>query len=518
MSSSVHHLPEETPRAYDTPVHGLEPAAQRIPPAELRAFRLRLASRRRGVLVRRLLIAADVLGLALAFTVLQSVVGPGEQSANEIALDGEFLLFACSLPIWVLLAQARGLYARDEDRPEHQTLDELVGVVFLVTFLVWVVIIGSEVAGLASPDTQKWVMFWALAVGLVVLARSLVRVVARRLPAYTQRTIVVGAGQTGQLIARKLMQHSEYGIEMVGFVDRKPQERRQDVEHLPVLGTTGDLIEIVERNDIDRVVVAFTKESSRQLQEVVRTLQAIGVQTDIVPRLFSVLGPNAGMTTIEGIQLVSVPPTRMSRSALGAKRLFDLVVASLALVLLAPLFAVVAFLIKRDSPGPVFFRQQRLGVDQLPFTFLKFRTMHADTSPDAHRDYVRSVASQAALPEGNGLYKLEQSSSVTRVGRWLRKTSLDELPQLINVARGDMSLVGPRPCIPYELEHFEPIHYERFTVPAGITGLWQVKARAHSTFAEALDLDVAYARSWSFGLDLQLLLETPLQMLRRAST
>ena len=120
-----------------------------------------------------------------------------------------------------------------------------------------------------------------------------------------------------------------------------------------------------------------------------------------------------------------------------------------------------------------------------------------------------------AAPEGNGLYKLDRSDSLTSVGRWLRKTSLDELPQLLNVLKGEMSLVGPRPCIPYEAENFEPHHLERFTMPQGLTGLWQVTARANSTYREALDLDVAYVRDWSLGLDLRLLLRTPLQMLRQ---
>jgi exopolysaccharide biosynthesis polyprenyl glycosylphosphotransferase len=374
------------------------------------------------------------------------------------------------------------------------------------------------VTGFASPDFEKWVIFWALAVVVVVLARAAARTFARRLPAYRQRTVVVGAGKTGQLIARKLVQHGEYGIDVVGFVDRKPQERRPDVAHLPVLGSANDLIAIVMRNEVDRVVVSFTNESAKELEETVRRLQAMGVQVDIVPRLFSVLGPNVDITTIEGLQLLTIPPMRLSRPALAAKRAFDVVVASATLVLLAPAFAVVAALIKRDSPGPVFFRQTRLGLDQRPFTFLKFRTMGHGTAPDAHREYIRRVATSDAVPEGHGLFKLEQPAAVTRVGRFLRKTSLDELPQLVNVVRGDMSLVGPRPCIPYELEHFRPHHYERFTVPAGITGLWQVKARARSTFAEALDLDVAYARSWSFGLDLKLLLQTPVHMLQRTST
>jgi exopolysaccharide biosynthesis polyprenyl glycosylphosphotransferase len=470
------------------------------------------------VLLHRLLVGADVLGLVLALVALELVVGDGVGSAGELGVGWEAALLLLGLPVWVLLASARGLYTRDEERPDHTTVDELVGVALLVTFLVWAVIMGASVTGIASPDTEKWAIFWLLAVVLIVLCRSSARVIARRLPAYTQRTIVVGAGPTGQLVARKLLQHPEYGIEVIGFVDRKPGARRPDMANVPVLGRPDNLVELVLRNAVDRVVVSFTRESQSELEHVVRQLQAIGVQVDIVPRLFSVLGPNVDITTIEGMQLVTVPPTRMSRAALAAKRAFDLVAATLALVFLAPLFAVVALLVKRDSPGPVFFRQTRLGLDQRSFTFLKFRTMRADTSPDAHREYVRRVADPNAVPEQHGLFKLEQPTAVTRVGKWLRKTSLDELPQLLNVIRGEMSLVGPRPCIPYELEHFESVHYERFNVPAGITGLWQVKARAHATFAEALDLDVAYARSWSFGLDLRLLLETPLHMLRRTST
>ena len=137
----------------------------------------------------------------------------------------------------------------------------------------------------------------------------------------------------------------------------------------------------------------------------------------------------------------------------------------------------------------------------------------ADTG--VHREYIKTTMNADLAANGNGLYKLERQDAVTRVGRWLRATSLDELPQLINVLRGDMSLVGPRPCIPYETEYFRPHHFERFLVPAGLTGLWQVTARAHSTFGEALDMDVAYVRGWSLGLDLRLLCRTPLTVLAR---
>ena len=166
----------------------------------------------------------------------------------------------------------------------------------------------------------------------------------------------------------------------------------------------------------------------------------------------------------------------------------------------------------------MFFRQERLGFEMRPFTALKFRTMKVDTDDAEHREYIKATMSASASPTSNGLYKLDRSDAITPFGHWLRKTSLDELPQLINVLRGDMSLVGPRPCLEYETENFAPHHFERFLVPAGLTGLWQVTARARSTFGEALDMDVAYARNWSLGLDLRLLCKTPFQISHREAT
>ena len=150
----------------------------------------------------------------------------------------------------------------------------------------------------------------------------------------------------------------------------------------------------------------------------------------------------------------------------------------MALAVLSPLFLYIAWSVRRSSPGPVFFRQERLGKNMKPFELLKFRTMEVDTDDAPHREYMRSIMDTSQTPAANNLYKLDRGPSRDEVGRWLRRTSLDELPQLINVLRGDMSLVGPRPCIAYESELFEPHHLDRFLVPAGMTGLWQVTARA----------------------------------------
>jgi lipopolysaccharide/colanic/teichoic acid biosynthesis glycosyltransferase len=233
-----------------------------------------------------------------------------------------------------------------------------------------------------------------------------------------------------------------------------------------------------------------------------------------VPRLFELVGPHMTVHSVEGLPLLGLPPNHASPVSRALKRALDVAVSALALIALAPLFAYVALRIRLDSAGPVFFRQTRLGTNMREFTALKFRTMKVDTDQSVHREAVRLSASGATDTEA-GVYKLERSDAVTGFGRGLRRTSLDELPQLINVLRGDMSLVGPRPCIPYETENFEPHHLERFAMPQGITGLWQVTARANCTFIEALEMDVAYVRGWSLGLDLRLLLRTPLQLLRQ---
>jgi exopolysaccharide biosynthesis polyprenyl glycosylphosphotransferase len=301
----------------------------------------------------------------------------------------------------------------------------------------------------------------------------------------------------------------------VGFVDADPLDDRAETRGVSKLGGLEALQDLVAEHRVDRVIVAFSNEPDEQTMDVVRSLRDRDVIVDVVPRLFELIGPRASMHLLEGMPLVCVPPARLSRSSLALKRFVDVCLAALGLLFTAPLFAYAAIRIKLDSPGPVFFRQQRLGLDMEQFTCLKFRTMRTDTDHEAHRAYIQSISNASASVNEHGMYKLDRSDAVTAFGRWLRKTSLDELPQLINVVKGNMSLVGPRPCIPYEVEYFRPHHVERFLVPQGITGLWQVSARANSTFGEALDMDVAYVRGWSLGLDLRLLFRTPFALLRQ---
>jgi exopolysaccharide biosynthesis polyprenyl glycosylphosphotransferase len=504
-ASGSHAIAERLPGS-----NGRAPIAGSLAPEIPRA--------RRGWLVRRMLLGADVIGLLVAFLATELLFMGRNTRVDGVGISVEAAVFVATLPMWVVAAKLYGLYDKDEERATHSTADEFVTVFHLITVGVWVFFAVSWLTALADPNQPKLATFWILSIGAVVLSRSAARAVARRQASYLQNTVIVGAGDIGQLIARKLLQHPEYGIKLLGFLDAEPKELRGDLSDLRVLGPPESLGAIVRDRRVDRVILAFSRERHEELLELVRSLREQNVQIDVVPRLFEAVNAQIGVHSLEGLPLLGLGATRMSRSSRFLKRCLDVAGASLLILAIAPLMALIALLVRRDSPGPILFRQTRLGMNMHEFTLLKFRTMRDGTDPEPHRQYLRQIMDPRAEPGANKLYKLDRPDEVTRVGRWIRKTSLDELPQLFNVLRGDMSLVGPRPSIPYELELYAPHHFERFLVPAGLTGLWQVEARAHSTFAEALDLDAAYARGWSFGLDLRLLARTPLLMLRKRET
>jgi len=455
------------------------------------------------------LVVSDLAALTLAY-VVASLFEP------DLKRHSSVLLLTLALPLWIVAAHACGLYDQDDRRPGHSTLNDFVPFAQLLTAGTWCGLLVTW-AALRQDPIRGAAIFWVTSIVLVAAARSSARAMVRR-GDYLQRTVIVGAGEVGQLVARKLMQHPESGLRVFGFVDASPRPIRPELAHLPVLGPPRDLSRILSENQVDRVVVAFSYERHEELVELVHSVRSLGVHIDVVPRLFDTIGPVGDVNHIEGLPLVSLYRSTQSRAARRMKRAVDLVGAAALLALTSPLFAWIAWRIQRDSPGPVFFRQVRLGEGQRRFTLLKFRTMAANADDAPHREYVRQIMHRGASPTANGLYKLDRRAEVTKFGAWLRRTSLDELPQLLNVLRGEMSLVGPRPCLPYETDLFEPHHFDRFLLPAGMTGLWQVTARARATLKEALDLDAAYARSWSLGLDLRLLVQTPLSLLRGGTT
>lgn len=479
-----------------------------------RALLARAHRARRARLVPPILVLADALGLSLAYY-LATILAGGH---GALGSSHELLIFVLTLPCWVLVAKLHGLYQRDQERTDHSTADDIVGIFHLVTIGVWILLVALRLDKRTSPGIYPLIAFWGIAVCVLPVARALARESCKRSGAYVQNAVIVGAGEIGQLIARKFLKHPEYGVNVVGFVDRDPKIRRADLpEHFTILGPPERLPDIIQSLDVERAVIAFSHEPVAELLTTVRQLRGLPIQIDLVPRLFELVDPRVTLYSVEGIPLLGLPPARATVAARMIKRAIDLSGACLGLIALAPVFAYIGVRIRLESGGPILFRQTRLAMNMREFTALKFRTMKVNTDQTTHREYIRATMTARAAATQLGLYKLDRSDLITKFGSWLRRTSLDELPQLVNVLRGEMSLVGPRPCIPYEVENFERHHFERFSVPQGITGLWQVTARANSTYGEALDMDVAYVRGWSLGLDLRLLLRTPLQVFHQRS-
>jgi exopolysaccharide biosynthesis polyprenyl glycosylphosphotransferase len=463
--------------------------------------RRRQSSRRRGWLVRRALAIADVLGLTSAFALAESLfpisAAEGVQAGWEVTL-----FVVTTLPVWVVAGRLYGLYDRDEERAHHTTTDDLAGVFQLTTLGAWLFVVAVWTTGVGDPDLSRVIAFWALAILLVSLARLVARAVARRLPSYVQNTVIVGAGDVGQLVARKLLQHPEYGINLLGFVDAEPKPLENGLAAVPVLGRLDDLPGLVSLLDVERVVFAFSRESRKRMVEIVRVLQKLDVQVDMVPRFFEVVGSRTSVHAIEGLALVGIPPIRLPRSSRLVKRAMDVAIAGLALVVIAPLLVLIALVVRLDSKGPVLFRQARMGAGDRSFEILKFRTMVADA--DARKHEVRHL-NETGDPR---LFKARRDPRVTRAGRVLRRLSLDELPQLVNVVRGDMSLVGPRPLPLDEDANITDWGRRRLDLRPGITGLWQVLGRSDIPFDEMLRLDYVYVTGWSLWSDVRIILRT----------
>jgi exopolysaccharide biosynthesis polyprenyl glycosylphosphotransferase len=458
---------------------------------------------RRGWLVRRMLVLADMVGLTVAAIASTFVFGE-HVDRDAVSPQIELLVFCLSLPAWVIVAKLYGLYDYDEERTDHSTADDLVGVLHLVTVGSWLFFAFAAVTHRADPGFARLVGFWLFAIAAITAGRAAARALARRHLAYVQNTIIVGAGDVGQLVAKKLRQHPEYGLNLVGFIDDQPKERTPNLSDIALLGGIEQIPQLVQILDVERVIVAFSNDSHEEMLDLIRSLKDLDIQIDLVPRFFEVIGTNVGIHTAEGLPLIGLPALRLSRSSILMKRAMDLALSIAGLVLLAPLFVVVAIWIKLDSKGPVFFRQLRMGSGDRTFRIYKFRTMGADADERKHE--------YDGLNKHNGgdarMFKIPNDPRVTGCGKWLRRFSIDELPQLLNVVKGEMSLVGPRPLILEEDQHVVAWRRQRLNLKPGVTGLWQVLGRDDIPFEEMVRLDYVYVTTWSMLNDLKLIIRT----------
>jgi len=442
---------------------------------------------------------ADLLALSMAFTLSEVHFTPSPSDFNALGTGAEYAAFFATLPLWLVVARLYGLYDRDEQHMAPTTVGDFAGVFHLAAVALWLLLALGWVLGAVETIVPRALVFWALSIGMIVMLRAVARMVACRNPLYVQRAIIIGAGNVGQTVARRLLAHPEYGVELLGFVDDRPTERQDGLGELSSLGSLGDVTAIVNSFGVNRVVVAFSNDSHEDYLALLRQLTKLDVQVDVVPRLFEMIGTKAEMSWVEGIPLVSLPPPRLARLSGLIKRAMDLTLATTGVLVLSPLFLIVALAIRMTSPGPVIFRQVRMGYEGRPFEIFKFRTMVANAE-----DLKAEVSHlNVHLADDPRMFKIPDDPRTTSVGRFLRRWDLDELPQLFNVIGGEMSLVGPRPLILEEDAYVEAWGRRRLDLKPGITGPWQALGASTIPFNEMVRLDYLYITNWSLSQDVK---------------
>jgi exopolysaccharide biosynthesis polyprenyl glycosylphosphotransferase len=346
------------------------------------------------------------------------------------------------------------------------------------------------------------------------------RVACDRHPAIPRdRVLMVGSGFAVDRVARLTARHPERRMVIVGGVAES--DAPASANGIPRLGSLDDLPDVLERHDIDRVVVGFTREPDDAMLARLRACVARGVEVDIVPRFFDLVGPQPRTQQLGGMTLLEVPGLGLNLSQRAVKRTTDLIGAGTILLLLAPLALVVAACVGIADGRPVLFRQTRVGQQGRRFAILKFRTMRKDADDQgiarlaAALDAGDADLGDAGVASVVTTLKADSASRVTRLGAFLRRTSLDELPQLWNVLRGDMSLVGPRPLRPFEAANLAEWQLARQRLRPGLTGLWQVLGRSEIGWEERMQLDYDYVSHWSLLTDMRILARTPPAVLRK---
>jgi exopolysaccharide biosynthesis polyprenyl glycosylphosphotransferase len=401
------------------------------------------------------------------------------------------------LPLVAVAGKLMGLYDRDELVLSKTTLDEAPALFHLATLYALVIWLSSGVFVVGELGARQVLGLWGCLLGGTLLCRGLARVLARRL-AEPERCLVLGAPDSGDAICRKLETGRALNVTVVG---RLPLDL--DVQR------PGELARVVRERDVHRVILAPGSGDNDAMLDTVRLVKALGLRVSVLPRVLEVVGSSVEFDEIEGITVLSVRSFGLSRSSRATKRGTDLILASIGLVSVAPFMLAIAIAIRLDSRGPILFRQVRVGRDGRRFELLKFRSMGVDAED--------RKADLADRNETVGLFKIADDPRITRVGRFLRRTSLDEMPQLLNVLRGEMSLVGPRPLIVDEDEKIVGWHRRRLHLTPGMTGHWQILSSARLPMHEMVNIDYLYVANWSFWTDVKILLRTVPYVVRAQS-
>ncbi len=340
-----------------------------------------------------------------------------------------------------------------------------------------------------------------LLLGLARIVRGMVLARLRQAGRGVDRVLIIGAGEAGRTVMRNLIAQPELGYRVVGFLDDDPAKSVADIGPIKAFGPLDNLPTVAKEQNINQVIITLPWQYHRKILRLVNEAEQTGIRARVVPDFFQLSFGGVDIEAINGIPLISIKENALTGFNNTVKRIADVLLAGLAMILFAPLWLIVVIAIRLDSPGPILFRQERAGRYGKPFQVYKFRSMYQNA--EALLEKLRAQ-NEAAGP----LFKIRDDPRRTRVGRFIRKTSIDELPQLINVLRGEMSVVGPRPGLLSEVAQYQDWHRKRLEVLPGMTGLWQVSGRSNLTFDEMVLLDIYYTENWSLSLDLRILLRT----------
>ncbi len=451
---------------------------------------------RRNLTVRISLLLGDLLltwGALLLANLIRFRVPLGLKPDLVYVTPG---IVALVLSIWSVVFSLWGAY---NEHHLHDAGTEIRTILFAATFSLFTLAAFFYFLKIQNFSRLLFLYFYVIdLVGLIVF-RSVMRHLFThfRLPGYgRRRALIIGTGPEARQLAYQLQGWTDYDI--LGYVDDENQ--LAETTSLPYLGAVSKCPDLVSRYDVDEVFVTLSRHRA-SLANLVLALQPYGVKIRFIPDLLDILTVHTAIENLRGIPLVAVREPPISGLNAVIKRVFDFCGAIISLMLCAPLMVMIALLIKLDSPGPVFFLQERAGQYGKPFRMWKFRTMVADAEEQLPQLVDIEKLEQPA-------FKLREDPRVTRVGRWLRRTSLDELPQLINVLRGEMSLVGPRPEQVDLVKRYSASQARRLLVKPGITGSMQVSGRGDLPFEERLKLELAYIENYSLWEDVKILLKT----------
>ncbi|MEX2447949.1 MAG: sugar transferase [Solirubrobacterales bacterium] len=407
---------------------------------------------------------------------------------------------ACAGLLWPLAAFSIGLYRGDQLAMWASAVTEVPRGFVAVLLITWPLFGIAMALPLAHAIELTFITVAGIA-AFAGIARTVVRAGLHRTPDMRQRTLILGSGFVAGKVVGKLRSNAQFGLIPVGIVDDDVYDA--GTPDLPWLGRFSDLQEVIELQEIDRVVIAFTRASHERLLESIRACRDAGVAVDVVPRLFEFLDGVRALDQVGGLPLLSIGTQNLTSGSVAAKRALDVFGSLVLLGLFGPVMIATAIAIKLESRGPVIFRQRRAGRGNSSFYLVKFRSMYVDAE-------ARKTDFEALNEASDGvMFKIRKDPRVTRVGRFIRRFSLDELPQLFNVLRGEMSLVGPRPLIFLETAALEEAwHLRRLELRPGLTGPWQIYGRSQSPFQEMVRFDYQYVAGWSLARDIEILLAT----------